>query len=166
MQRKPQIETIKHSLDLDERLPHKIKGWKAQRLCSIIVLVVIGLTALGLFGGGPLSWREVKKPGIALQYEVFNRVDNEMDIGLQVRTRRPLEVALPMRYLDHFKVEKIVPDAYKSSISQGYVRYHFNGVSEGETIVRFFLSPKDVGTIEGVCQVDQQHFELTHFIYP
>jgi len=166
MQANSHVEVIKHSLELDEKLSHQIKGWKAQKICGVIILIIIGLTALGLFGGGPLSWRKIEKTGTTLQYEAFTRVEKEMDVSLRLSGNDALEVTIPMRYLDHFKLEKIVPDAYESRISGGNVQYSFKGTPEGEMVVHFFLYPKKAGNIKGVWQVNQQNFQLTHFIYP
>ncbi|WP_353184361.1 hypothetical protein [Parapedobacter lycopersici] len=166
MQADRQIEIITHTLELDENLTQQAKGWKVQKICGILIAAVIVLTASGLFGSGPLSWRKIEKAGVILQYETFGRVEKEADIRLQVDGGKALAITIPMRYLDHFKVEKIVPDAYESRIAKGYVTYTFRGAIEGKNIIHFFLYPKKAGNIKGIWQVNQQHIQLTHFIYP
>lgn len=65
------VEKITHSLDLEEKLDHQIKGWRIQKACGILMLVIIVFTTLGLFGSGVLSSRTQKKEDTAVHFEKF-----------------------------------------------------------------------------------------------
>ncbi|SFC35915.1 hypothetical protein SAMN05421747_10983 [Parapedobacter composti] len=165
MQARDTIERVDHSLELEEKLDHQIKGWKVQRICGVLLLILIVFTALGLFGSGILSEREVKKNNMVVQYERFLRYENETTIGWLVRGQDRINFLIPQQYLNKFKVEKIVPDNYETILADGYIGYTFK-VSTGETAIRFYLTPKKAGTMVDVWKVNGQSFEIAHFIYP
>ncbi|MGK6352629.1 hypothetical protein [Parapedobacter sp. DT-150] len=166
MQTQDRVEKIKHSLELDEQLNHQIKGWKVQRVCGALIIIVIILTVLGLFGNGPLSLVKAVRKGTALQYQRFLRYENETDIQWRVSGQDTIRLLIPMRYLDYFKVEKIVPDGYESSISNGNVSYTFHTDRTAENIIHVYLIPQQAGNISGTWQINEQDFKVTHFIYP
>jgi len=160
------VERIKHSLELEEKLDHQLKGWRVQKMCRVGIGIIILLTALGLFGNGLLSSKKIKKNGISLQYEKFLRYEKEMDISWTVTGQEEIQFLIPMQYLDRFKIEKVVPEGYETALTDGYVSYTFKVTKAGETFVHFFLNPKKTGNIAGEWLINKQDFQLKHFIYP
>ena len=89
-----------------------------------------------------------------------------MDISWTISGEAEIQFLIPMRYLDRFKIEKIVPEGYETSITNGYIRYLFKVDNTSETFIHFFLNPQKTGTIDGEWRVNKQNFQLRHFIYP
>ncbi|MBK1438432.1 hypothetical protein JHJ32_00405 [Parapedobacter sp. ISTM3] len=166
MQKIHQVEKIEHTLELDEKLSHQQKGWNVQRVCGILILIVVVLTALGLFGNGLLSKRQLANGGTALRYDRFLRYEKETTITWQLSGRDEIEILIPMRYLDAFKIEKITPEGYESRIVNGNVSYTFTVAGAGETAIYFYLNPQKAGSVADTWRVNDQAFEITHFIYP
>ncbi|MFC7525341.1 hypothetical protein ACFQRK_15375 [Parapedobacter sp. GCM10030251] len=160
------IERIKHSLELDEKLDHQQKGWMVQKICSIGIGIIVVLTALGLFGDGWLSSKKIVINGTSLHYEKFLRYEKEMNIGWAITDQKEVQFLIPMRYLDHFKIEKVVPESYETAITEGYVSYTFKANPAAQTLVRFYLNPQKTGSVRGEWLVNKQSFKFMHFIYP
>lgn len=165
MQTNP-VEKIKHSLELDEELSHQVTGWRAQKIGGLVIILIAVLTALGLFGNGLLSTKEVALGDATLQYERFLRYEKEADFRWQVTGGEETTFRIPIRYLDYFKIENVVPEGYETSISDGYLNYTFKTDASARTIVHFYLMPQKTGNIAGAWQVNDQVFRITHFIYP
>ena len=160
------IEKIKHSLELDEKLSSQLRGWKAQQIGALVIMVVVVLTALGVFGNGVFSAKKVEQAGIVLQYEKFLRHEKEMDIHWQLSNGQRPVFRIPIHYLANFKIEKIVPDGYETRLSNGYVTYTFKADQLANAVVHFYLSPQQTGSVAGAWIVDTTHFQIKHFIYP
>ncbi|WP_353130135.1 hypothetical protein [Parapedobacter pyrenivorans] len=160
------VEKIKHSLELDEKLSHQVKGWNAQKIGGMVIVLIIVLTALGLFGNGLLSSKKVVQHGANLQYERFLRYEKEADIRWWVSGGRETTFRIPVQYLDYFKIENVVPEGYETHISGGYLTYTFSTDQPAATIVHFYLMPQKIGNITGAWKVNDRDFRITHFIYP
>jgi len=160
------IEKVKHSLELDEKLDSQLNDWKAQKIGALAIMMVIVLTALGLFGNGLLSAKKVEKADITLEYERFLRHTNEMDIQWRLTQERRPVFRIPIDYLSQFKIEKIVPEGYKTQLAGAYVTYTFDADQPAGAIIHFYLTPQQTGSVAGVWAVDSEHFQIKHFIYP
>ncbi|HWK99433.1 MAG TPA: hypothetical protein VNQ55_05780 [Parapedobacter sp.] len=160
------IEKVKHSLELDEKLSSQLNDWKAQKIGALAIMVVIVLTALGLFGNGLLSAKKVERSGITLQYEKFLRQQKEMDMYWKLSSGQQPVFRIPIGYLANFKIGKIVPDGYETHLSDGYVTYTFNADQLTDAIVHFYLIPQQTGPINAVWIADTTRFQIKHFIYP
>jgi len=160
------VEKIKHSLELDEKLSHQVKDWNAQKIGGMVIILIVVLTALGLFGNGLLSTKKVVQGGAKLQYERFLRYEKEADIRWQLTGGEETTFRIPIHYLDYFKIENVVPEGYETNLSGGYLTYTFKADRPAETIVHFYLTPQKTGNIGGAWTVNDQDFRITHFIYP
>ncbi|MGV3762779.1 hypothetical protein [Parapedobacter sp.] len=160
------IGKVKHSLELDEKLSSQLEHWKAQKIGGLAIMVVIVLTAFGLFGNGVVSSKKVEKAGITLQYERFLRRKKEMDVRWQLDHGQQLIFRIPIRYLANFKVERIVPDGYETQLADEYVTYTFRADRLTDAIVHFYLTPQQTGSVTGEWMIDTTRFQIKHFIYP
>lgn len=160
------IEKIRHSLQLDEKLRHQVNGWKAQKIGFAAIAIIIVLTALGLFGNGQLSSTTIEQRSITLEYDRFLRYEKELNIYWRLSGDKETTFQIPIQYLDYFKIENVVPDGYETNISDGYVNYTFIADQPAEIIVHFYLNPQKTGSISGAWIVNDQSFQITHFIYP
>ncbi|WP_090608250.1 hypothetical protein [Parapedobacter koreensis] len=160
------IEKIEHTLELDEKLSHQLKGWNVQRACSVLILTVIVLTTLGLFGNGWLSRKQLASGGATLQYEKFLRYEKEMTVTWRVSGKDEIELLIPMDYLDAFKIEKIIPESHETHLADRNVVYTFKVENGGEATIYFYLNPQKTGTVVETWQINGQDFKIAHFIYP
>ncbi|WP_134092040.1 hypothetical protein [Olivibacter sp. XZL3] len=166
MQADNTVEKVDHSLTLEEDLKLHIRGWKTQKIGAVLILILMILAALGLFGEGLLSARKIVKEGVSVEYEYFLRYQKEMDIAFRLSDQGDIRVAVPLQYLDRFKVARIVPEPNESVISGDYVIYTFRAEKKGKKLCRFYLQAQKPGSVKGSWKVNQQHFEMSHFIYP
>lgn len=166
---KNKIERFKHSLELDENLALHLKGWKIQKISWLFILGMVVLTALGLFGQGPLSKQHVAQNNIAFEYERFSRYSKETVVRLQLKDRKgAARIAIPFSYIEGFRLESVVPEADQTDmLEEGFV-YTFTNSTEKEKdmIIHFYLYPRKAGRIQGTWTVNQSDFKLSHFIYP
>jgi len=160
------VERIKHSIELEEKLDYQLKGWMIQKVCRAGVGIIVLLTAFGLFGNGLLSRKKIEKNGTSLQYERFLRYEKEVDICWTITGQEEIQFLIPLRYLDHFKIEKVIPEGYETAITNGYLSYTFKMDKPGVASVHFFLNPQKTGNVESEWLLNKQIFQLRHFIYP
>lgn len=83
-----------------------------------------------------------------------------------VRGQEEVRLSIPQHYLTCFKMEKIIPEAYETAITDGSVNYTFRLDRPGDVTILFYLNPQKTGSISDVWRVNDVDFKLTHFIYP
>lgn len=159
------VEQIKTSLKIDEDIALHQRGWKLQKIALFLILITVLLTALGLFGNGPLSSKRISSRGIVLDYEKFMRFEGQASLRFSFAQADSLtRISLPVSYLDYFKIETVVPEPVESSVQAGEIIYTFNASAGGGAV--FSLSPVQVGGLDATIKVNGVPFQLTHFTYP
>lgn len=157
------FEPVDHHLDLDEALPLHARDWTAQKIFGVLIFLLTVAIACGLFGGGPLSATTLEQSDVIVRYERFLRLSNET--LLEVRAAAPEnEIRFASAWLDHFKLDRVVPEPHAVRGMNGDIVYVFRG--EGRTTMRFYLEPRRPGLTRSALGVNGRAFELTHFIYP
>lgn len=164
--RDTQLEQVRHSLNLDERLAAQCRAWRVQGVARLLVAAVIGLAAIGLFGSGPLSRRHVSHAGITLGYEAFLRFSHESVIRWSLGTTQTVEFLIPVAYLEKVRIERVFPEGYEASVMDGYVTYRFRPDGHADVAVRFIVRPLKAGRVSGSWQVNGHPFRIQHFVYP
>lgn len=156
---------LKSSLELEEDYPLQQKGWLLQNLATFLIFIVILLTALGLFGNGLLSTKKSEANDIVVEYEKFVRNGGEAQLRFSMNRADTITYILfPLSYLDHFRIETIIPQPTSSEVQDGAVLYRFR--TKQSTIITFNLSPQQTGSCEALLKVNDTNFSLTHFTYP
>lgn len=162
---KSSLESFDHSLDLDEDIDLHHKGWLIQRIFWVVFVIILILTAFGLFGNGLLSSRETLSGPNSIVYEHFARHQSETDLKVRaVPTGGFVRIAFHKGYLEEFKIETIFPQPYDQQFKDGSHIYFF--VAEEPIDVIFSLSPKMVGSMETLVNVNGVNIPVNHFIYP
>jgi len=115
------IEQVQHTIDMDEALPmHKI-GWIVQRIGWVLVLLLLVLAALGLFGTGLLSHKQLQSGGNAIAYERFARYEANTALRFTAMHHNgEVMVQLPQQYLQHFTIESVIPEPQQVQSINGY----------------------------------------------
>lgn len=161
-----EIEKINSQLPIDESIGLQDKARVIQQIGIIIIFIIILLAALGFFGQGLLSDKKAEADGNTLAYERFGRFGGESTLVFDLAAANDsiTRIAIPAAYLEHFKIETIVPEPNENSIANSEFIYTFNG--SDAKLITFFLSPVKTGSIKARIKGNQTNFNLSHFIYP
>jgi hypothetical protein len=73
-------------------------------------------------------------------------------------------VTFPSTYLKNFQVDSVLPEPERNVVNDDQIQYHFNGA--GNVTITFYLIPQSMGGIDGSIEVNNNRFELNHFIFP
>ena len=160
------VEEVKPCLSIQEDIEYQEKGWKIQRIATYIIFGLVLLIAAGLFGNGPLAHKTVKENGVVLTYERFihHNSKTQLDIYAPVATGQTTVIAFPLRYLDHFGVETVVPEPAENRISGQEIVYTFNTSRAGR--ITFFVTSLQWGRFDAGIKVNGQLLPISYFTYP
>lgn len=167
MQEKDKIERVASLPQLHEDIPLQRTAWKIQKVCWVVIVLLMIVIAAGIFGDGPLSSVRETRGSISMEYERFSRDKGEMETVIHVKgTEGRIEVRIPLDYLARFKIDKIFPETFESKISGNEIVYSFDTGNSPTLNIHFFLFPQTLGSVKGRWTVNQTVFEPSHFIYP
>ncbi|WP_132052282.1 hypothetical protein [Pseudocnuella soli] len=159
------FEEVHHSLDLDEDLKLHRKGWIAKPIGRAIIMVIVIAGALGFFGQGILSKKVLRQGSAMIQFDRFLRHNGEMDMLVSMTSVAGRSaVSFPLDYMQHLKVEHIVPQPEASFIRSGQVWYVFQ--TDQNLMAHFFIKPQTTGNLHGAVWINDQFIPISHFIYP
>jgi hypothetical protein len=163
---KHMVEVIKPQMEIDESLDLQERGWVIQRIGWVLLYAFLIIAALGLFGEGVLSKKSINESAASIEYEKFFRYEGRMEIKVDVSrsTGNQTIVAFPNNYLKHFQIVSILPEPKENRVQGNKVNYIFEGTAPMNIV--FYLVPKQVGQISGELTVNNDTFNLSHFIYP
>lgn len=159
------MERLKPSLQLEDEIDLHEKGWVAQRIGWLLMLIMLVAASLGLFGTGWLSYATQMAGNSHVSYERFGRFELPMQITIRSQADEGrLTVSIPQSYLQCFKVSQITPEPSDRKTENGSTVYTFEG--DDEITAQFHLEPETVGTVRTGIHVNGSLFTLSHFIYP
>lgn len=159
------VEVVKTDLEINEELRLHEKGWIVRKIGWVFIYLLVSLAAFGMFGDGILSHRKLTNGDTQIQYERFHRQEARMNIRFDIQQpQNNLVISFDNEYFRNFKVESIMPEPREVKILNGQVNYVFD--SQGKSSIVFFMTPQELGTIQGSVHVNGKQFNLTHFIFP
>lgn len=160
------LEETKSNLPLDESLGLQNRARLIQQAGIIAIFIIVILAALGLFGQGVLSNKKLEVNGNMIAYEKFGRFGGESKLvfNLSASENSIAQIAIPVAYLEHFKIETIVPAPSETSNINNEIIYNFKGATNNQ--ITFFLIPEKRGSIEATLRGNQTNFNISHYIYP
>src|SRR5687768_8105632 len=74
------IERVKHTMELDDKIDLQIRGWKVQRIGWVVILALMLAAALGVFGEGVISKKQVDLGNAQVTYDRFFRYEAQMKL--------------------------------------------------------------------------------------
>src|SRR5688572_25582044 len=120
------VERVTSTLELDERIDLQVKAWQAQRVGWVFIFLIVLTAALGFYGEGWISKKEMKSGPVSIEYERFFRHEARMELRLSLsETAGSTIVSLPMQYLKKVRIESIIPEPKENFIQNGRVQYVF-----------------------------------------
>jgi hypothetical protein len=151
-------------LPIDDDLSLHKKGWVIQRVGWGLMFTFLILAAMGLFGEGPLSKRNVKSGGITLEYERFGRYEHGTMLRFESKNENIAKICIAEDYIKTFEINTIVPQPVKQVGSGGDLEFHFEGAEN--TAVTFYMMPTERRTVTGVIKANNDSFKIKQTIYP
>ena len=155
--------------EIDEDLRHERREWRVQRIAWVLLYLLLGAIALGLFGHGPLS-KAVIGPDDApvLEYERFmrHRSPDTLHVTALPSNGKAI-VAFDRQYLQRITIEQVEPQPERVVAGADDTRFIFNAASAQAVDIQFDIRPDRVGSAEGWIAVnggERRHF--SQFVYP
>jgi hypothetical protein len=159
------VEHVKHNLPLQEDIQLHKKGWTIQRIGWLLMFFFVILAAAGLFGDGILSKQKISTQQTFVEFDQFYRHEARMELKMDFQSGgEESVVSFPVHYLKKMKIEAIVPEPKENNTASGFIHYTFNGSDRMN--VTFYIIPQTFGFIKGTMMINNNNFNLTHFIYP
>jgi hypothetical protein len=159
------VERVKHTMELDDKIDMHKKGWKIQRVGWVVILALMFAAALGVFGEGVASKRQVDLGNAQVKYDRFFRYEAEMMLQFMIREGSDSAlISFSQDYLKGFRIEQIVPGPKENYMHSGKVYYVFKGSAPMKIV--FYMVPEQAGSVNGEVGVNDARFNLSQFIYP
>lgn len=142
-------------LEIDQDVAFAQRSWRVQRAGWVGLGVVLVLALAGLLGGGPLSRREARLPGLLrVEYQRFARYEapQTLTVRLEPAATRGPEVRLwvDRRYLDDAQVATITPPPSRVEAAGDRLVHVFPVARPGDPLtIRFALQSEQIGPIAG-----------------
>ncbi|HLV16596.1 MAG TPA: hypothetical protein VKY70_03940 [Pseudomonas sp.] len=155
---------------IDDDITFQRKVWRMERIGWGLLLLLVLLTALGLFSEGPLSDRRaVSADGsLEVRYPRFLRRGSRssLEISLHGLPGAALEVVLAPPFLTTHVVETLQPLPLQSSSDQGGLKLVVVADQAGRAKVHFVLRPDRAGSTRLHIRHGSQSLRLWQYIYP
>ena len=161
-------------IEVDEDMAWQRRTWAIQRIGWVAMGVPV-LTALtGVFGYGPVSWRQASDPAGLLRVETerFRRQGSEFTLRVDIAPEATIHNAIPLRvsgtFLDAVEVKGIVPEPRESRSLGADVEYLFPLAQPGQAVtIRFALKIREVGSPSAeIGLTGREPARFTQFVYP
>ena len=118
-------------IDVEEHLGYQRKFWVIQRIGWVLLLALLGATALGLLGsGGPLH-EEIQGAGSGFRVEHprVQRLSSEFTARFERIGADSLTLILPARFFEDHRVEEWTPNPVSTEAIGDEIRFTFEGSS-------------------------------------
>lgn len=150
-----------------------------ERICVVMMLVLLILAVLTVLGHGPLATASIHRPstGVEISYERVARLQSPQVIEVTLSDGAMPEgaapsVSLSRQFLEHFSIEHVTPmPVSERELSNGGVEFGFAADEPGGTrrleSIRIAMTPDKVGPMRGRITIgDRQRVKLRQFVLP
>jgi hypothetical protein len=162
---KQSVETVRHSLQLDENLDHHKKGWVIQKVGWVILYLGLILALAGVFGAGPLSYRTQSQNGASIKYERFLRYESESEISFRINDAKDsITLEIPQQYMEYIELSSITPLPYANRTVNHVTTYYFHASQTAN--IHCLIMAKKTGSISSTLIVNKTPITIAHQIYP
>jgi hypothetical protein len=170
---------MSHEIELDPA-PALERRWAwVERICVVLMLLLLTLAVLTVLGRGPLATASIRQPaaGVEVSYERVARLQSPQVLELRL-SRGALpdgaapSVRLSRQFLEHFSIEHVTPmPISEKPLANGGVEFGFEADEVGGTrrlsSIRIALTPDKVGPMKGRITIgDHQRVKLKQFVLP
>jgi len=160
-------KTHDDQLELDQDIALERLTLTLQRIGWILLIVLLGLAALGLFGSGPLSPTVRSSEGgeVRVSYDRFER--RLMDSVLRVRIASGNTIQFHRSYLEHAEIKGIEPPPSGVGSMGEEIAYSFANDSPGPFEVEFEIKLKNKpGVARGSVRAGDEIVPFWQMIFP
>jgi hypothetical protein len=170
---------MSHELEMDPT-PALERRWAwVERICVLLMLMLLTLAILTVLGRGPLATASIHEPsaGVEISYERVARLQSPQVLELRLSQGALPEGAVPSvrlsrQFLEHFSIEHVTPmPVSERPLSNGGVEFGFEADQPGGvrrlTSIRIAMKPDKVGRMKGRITIgDHQRVKLKQFVLP
>lgn len=164
---KDKVERVKSSLQIEEDIDLHVRGWILQRIGWGLMFTFLILAALGFFGDGILSQKEIITDDITVNFERFTRRESDTEIEIIASDRNgSIDVVLSPTFNKVYKIEQILPEPTSQEINNGNTVFEFPAKGQGQITMFLTIRKRVTGNNASAIKVNETDFELNNFIYP
>jgi len=151
-----------------EALAFQQRSWRVERTAwwAMGAIVLAGL--LGVFGGGPLSARELHDEGITLRYDAVARVGAPTVLDVHVTPAGGVaHLSLATEYLARVELVGVWPTPERVASGDGWTTLFFSSNGDAPVHVRVWLVPERPGLHEArLHRADGTALGFRQLVYP
>lgn len=163
MNKKPDTST--HTLGLHENMVWTERSWKIQRLGWGLLVTYILMAALGVFGTGMASKKNIESDGYSVKYERFGRFEMPLEFRIQApAVNGRVVVTVPQEFTGHYGIESITPEPETQSFRGGQIVLEFSADSPSLVVIQ--VEAEKPGLHSTTLSVNDKKFTISQFIYP
>jgi hypothetical protein len=170
------VETVSRTDDIETGcdLPFENRWWRLQRICWIILVLLLLGGVAGVFGHGPLSKATIHPPGSELEICYDRLARRETPSLLQLRLEKAalasgqVRIRLNRALVDRMQLKQIVPQPLAAEPLADGVRFIFRtDPSRDSAFIVFIVDPTTPGLIESEVAIEgAAPVRFRQFVYP
>jgi hypothetical protein len=163
-------------LQIEEDIAFQRRSWRVQRVAWAVMALILLAGLLGVFGSGPLSQATASMPGVlAVEYQRFARYDTPDTLSIRLEpaaTGGPaVRVGLDRAYLDHSKIDSMVPPPARVHGAGDRLVYEFPIAEPGRPLtITLALEPQQIGIVHGRVTLERdggvETVSFRQLVYP
>lgn len=160
-------------LEIDQDLEFQHREWRLQRVLWTVGAILLVLTVLGLFGGGPISTTtNASDDGfVSVDYHRFVRHDGRASLNFDVDTshaaNQEVEIWLDQDFFDDVQFENVSPAPKSVQDDNGRMTYVFEIAEGSDTLnATFEYRPQHIGRISGDAGSGDSTVSIDQISYP
>jgi hypothetical protein len=164
-------------LDIDVDMAFQRRAWLVQRVAWAVMALLVAAALGGLLGPGPLTRATAGEPGaLEAEYQRLTRYEDAEVLTLRlapaVTAPGVVRVSVNREYLDHARVESVMPAPERTEAAEGRVVFAFRVAEPGRPLdVSFTLKPRRIGPTEARLRVESpgapgREVRFRQFAYP
>lgn len=161
------------SIEIEEDMGFQRRSWIVERVCWILMAVVVVAAVLGLFAEGPLSWTTVgdSRSHIVVEYGRIQRQSAPTTIRVLVAADaiKPdgITIEVDEAFTNALQITTIRPQPVQSMAVANGMRFRFEADARAATALYLYVRPEEVGSSRlRLGLADEAPVELPMFTYP
>lgn len=161
-------------LEINQDMTFQEREWKVDRLGRALLVLLVVVSALGLFGHGPISWTDAAADDGSLEvsFERFGRRGGSQSVGITAPASAAddgsWQIELSNDYVGAVKIDAISPQPDSVEAVAGALRYTFTQAEPGADLeLSLSLTPDTLWSASGTARVvGSAPVTIEHFFFP